>query len=421
VLRGVHDDEDDEHCLNTIVPTTDRGDASGSGVFDPTANRYCTDLANAIDPSGRYAKSLPTILDPLDICGNLSFQWMKDIGLISEDSCSPSHDNATSSSSSSFPTIPISAGSGDNMCSALGVGCVKPGTSAVLSLGTSGTIFGVSDSPPSSTTVAPFADACGNYLPLACVMSCTGVLESVLDSFFDNNGDDKKWSHEEATEMASCHPPGCYGITFLPYLMPGERTPDWPHASGAILGLTASNMSLASKCKSPAEESTSPDNIEGVNTSRRPANPMAGLLYRAAMEGITYLLAEAISTMQRACGNNGFRPDCLLVVGGGSRNPLWRQMLADVSRMELRFPKESDSAALGAAFQAGAAVANVKRRSNTEKRREVTMEEYVSEQKIEMEDEIVVPKLDENTILLYREGRERYLGHATKLFGNKMT
>jgi len=89
--------------------------------------------------------------------------------------------------------------------------------------------------------------------------------------------------------------------------------------------------------------------------------------------------------------------------------------------MELRFPKESDSAALGAAFQAGAAVANVKRRSNTEKRREVTMEEYVSEQKIEMEDEIVVPKLDENTILLYREGRERYLGHATKLFGNKMT
>jgi len=317
------------------------------------------------------------------------------------------------------------------MCSALGVGCVKPGTSAVLSLGTSGTIFGVSDSPPTSTTVAPFADACGNYLPLACVMSCTGVLESVLDSFFDNGegssceeNDDEKWTHEEATKMASCHPPGCYGITFLPYLTPGERTPDWPHASGAILGLTASNMSLASKCKRPTEESTPLDNVDGANAPpRRPANPMAGLLYRAAMEGITYLLAEAISTMRRACGNDddGFRPDRLLVVGGGSRNALWRQMLADVSRTELRFPKESDSAALGAAFQAGAAVANVERRSDNERRREVTMEEYVLEQKIEMEDEIVVPTLDEDTILLYREGRERYLGHATKLFGNEMT
>ena len=195
VLRGVHDDNNTTSCLDEIQPTTDRGDASGSGVFDVFTNQYCMELTNAIDPTGRYAKALPTILEPLDICGSLSLQWMKDIGLLPNDQ-------------SSTPYIPISVGSGDNMCSALGVGCVEPGM-AVLSLGTSGTIFGVSHSPPSSK-VAPFADASGRYLPLVCIMSCTGVLNSVLDSFFNGRGvndecesdNHKIWTHEEATKMA---------------------------------------------------------------------------------------------------------------------------------------------------------------------------------------------------------------------------
>eukprot|EP00579_Thalassiosira_antarctica_P015199 CAMPEP_0201951052 /NCGR_PEP_ID=MMETSP0903-20130614/56804_1 /ASSEMBLY_ACC=CAM_ASM_000552 /TAXON_ID=420261 /ORGANISM="Thalassiosira antarctica, Strain CCMP982" /LENGTH=616 /DNA_ID=CAMNT_0048494309 /DNA_START=28 /DNA_END=1875 /DNA_ORIENTATION=- len=410
VLRGVYDDgySPNKH-EEIIIPTTDRGDASGSGIFDPIRNQYCMELVNTIDPSGRYAKSLPQILEPLDICGSLSMQWMKDIGLLVD---------ANPSETSNIPYIPISAGGGDNMCSALGVGCVEPGM-AVLSLGTSGTIFGVSHSPPSSQ-VAPFADACGRYLPLVCVMSCTGVLNSVLDSFFngaagnednsssseDAESQKKRWTHDDATEMAMHHPPGCHGITFLPYLTPGERTPDWPHASGAILGLTASNMALA--VTNPTIDSISCDK------DTPPVNPMAGLLYRAAMEGITYLLAEGVSTMKQACGD-GFQPNCLLVVGGGSHNQLWRQMLADVLGMELRFPKESDSAALGAAFQAGAAVDAA---SSNEGKEKLTMEEYILRQSIEMEEEVVRPTSDGKTLQLYQEGREQYRVYSAKLFGN---
>ena len=397
VLRGVHDDKYSPREENKIKPTTDRGDASGSGVFDPIRNQYCLDLVNAIDPTGRYAKSLPKILDPMDIYGSLSLQWMRDIGLF---------DNEEISHTSSVQYILISAGSGDNMCSAVGVGCVQPGM-AVLSLGTSGTIFGVSHSPPSSN-VAPFADACGRYLPLVCVMSCTSVLNSVLDSFFNGykseksfSGDikesqTKKWTHAEATKLAMQHPPGCYGITFLPYLTPGERTPDWPQASGAILGLTSSNMQLASTIQ--------------ANYDETPANPMAALLYRAAMEGITYLLAEGLKTMQQSCGD-GFQPSSLLVVGGGSHNQLWRQMLADVLQIELRFPKEKESAALGAAFQVGAAVDAVRNKSGT-------MEQYISKQTIEMEDEVVRPTSDENKVKLYRDGMERYRTNSAKLFGS---
>mmetsp|Transcript_25773 Transcript_25773/g.53396 ORF Transcript_25773/g.53396 Transcript_25773/m.53396 type:complete len:365 (+) Transcript_25773:56-1150(+) len=166
VLRGAHDD-----CPPpNISPTTDRGDASGSGLFDTKNGQYNERLISIIDPSGRYEKSIPKILNPLDICGYLSLQWMHKIGLLRKEE-------------KTGLLIPISVGSGDNMCSALGVGCVQPGM-AVISLGTSGTIFGVSHSPPSSE-VAPFADATGRFLPLVCIMSCTAVLNSVLESFFN--------------------------------------------------------------------------------------------------------------------------------------------------------------------------------------------------------------------------------------------
>ena len=379
VLRGGQDSGE-------VGPTTDRGDASGSGLYDVQTNAYCEELARQIDASGRYAQSLPKILEPLDLCGSLSALWMENIGLMS-------------GSETEIPYIPISVGSGDNMCSALGVGCVETG-SAVLSLGTSGTIFGVSDSPPSSL-VSPFADATGKYLPLGCVMSCTAVLQSVLDSFFDKIGDgDKTWTHDEATELASQHPPGCYGITFLPYLSPGERTPDWPHAKGAILGLTAQNMALATSGRDDGA-------FDG------PTNPMAGLVYRAAMEGVTYLLAEALETMKEACGE-GFQLKSLLVVGGGSHNKLWRQMLADVLNVELRFPLEKESAALGAAFQVAAAVEASQ--SPSEAR---TLRDFVLSQPIEMEDAVVTPTTDEEASLLYQKARRQYCDLANRLYATE--
>ena len=44
----------------------------------------------------------------------------------------------------------------------------------------------------------------------------------------------------------------------------------------------------------------------------------------------------------------------LRVVGGGSKNRLWRQIIADSFQLPLRFPTEPESAALGAALQAAA-------------------------------------------------------------------
>jgi xylulokinase len=333
-----------------VIPTTDAGDASGTGLILGEAS-YVPELAKVVDDC--FMESLPIILGPNDSCGTLSPQWKKAVGIDSNDTYS----------------IPLSVGSGDNMMSALGCKCVKAGASC-LSLGTSGTIFGVSDAPvQTGTPVAAFHDASGKHLPLVCTMSCTGVLNSVLENWCPG------LSHTEATELAALESPGCNGLTFLPYLS-GERTPNWPHATGALLGLTPSNMSCM---KSP------------------------GMIYRAALEGLTYLLADALDQMRESCGE-GFNPSSIYVVGGGSKNVFWRQMISDITGLELTFPLESETAALGAAFQA-ASVFEGK-----------GLDYFVMKQNVEIENVTILPTIDEETIRSYREGYIRYRSLSRKLF-----
>ena len=105
------------------------------------------------------------------------------------------------------------------MAAALGLG-LEPGDVAI-SLGTSGTVFAVSDTPTAdpSGAVAGFADASGRFLPLVCTLNATrspmrspGSSASICE-------------HLDA--LAGEAPPGAGGVTVLPYF-DGERTPDRP-------------------------------------------------------------------------------------------------------------------------------------------------------------------------------------------------
>jgi xylulokinase len=113
--------------------------------------------------------------------------------------------------------------------SALGSGVTRDGQ-LVVSLGTSGTLFGVSGAPIVDATgaIAPFCDATGAWLPLVCTLNCTRAAEEAREAF--------GLSQEEATRLAAQEEAGCRGVNFIPYLA-GERTPNWPNSSGAILGL----------------------------------------------------------------------------------------------------------------------------------------------------------------------------------------
>ena len=92
----------------------------------------------------------------------------------------------------------------------------------MVSVGTSGTVFSVASraiSDPSGT-VAGFADASGEYLPIAVTLNAARVLSSVagiLGVDFD-----------ELSRLALEAEPGAGGVVLVPYFE-GERTPNLPH------------------------------------------------------------------------------------------------------------------------------------------------------------------------------------------------
>lgn len=181
-------------------PVTDRGDASGTGYWSAGTNDYRLDLLRL--GFGREI-GVPRVAAPAEVVG-------------------------TTASGAA-----IAAGTGDNMGAALGL-TLEPGD-VVVSLGTSGTAFAVSESPvaDASGLVAGFADATGRHLPLVATLNAARVLTAAATMLgADLSGLD---------QLALQGEPGAGGMVLLPYL-DGERTPDLPDATGSLVGLTRAAM-----------------------------------------------------------------------------------------------------------------------------------------------------------------------------------
>ena len=192
-------------------PATDRGDASGTGYFDATANAYRDDLVRL---ALGHDLRLPTVAAPDAVVGETA------------------------------DGIRLAPGTGDNMAAGLGLG-LTPGT-AVVSLGTSGTAFTTSatQSHDPTGTVAGFADATGAFLPLVCTLNAARNLSataSLLDVDFT-----------EFARLALTAPAGSGGLAFVPYLE-GERTPPLPTATGELVGMSLANLVPANLARAAIE------------------------------------------------------------------------------------------------------------------------------------------------------------------------
>ena len=249
--------------------STDRGDASGTGYWSPATGEYRHDLLEIVDAELDWADALPPVRDAADALGT-----------------------------------------GDNMAAALGLGMV-PGDVAV-SLGTSGTVFAVSETPTADPTgaVAGFADAAGRYLPLVCTLNATKVTDTVARVLgVDHLGLD-------ALAMAAA--PGAGGLTLVPYF-DGERTPNRPDARGALVGLHPG----------ASREAVARAAYEGV---------VCGLL-----DGLDALRAVEVPVDGR----------CFLL-GGGARSGAYRQVVADLAQRPVTVVADGELVALGACVQAAA-------------------------------------------------------------------
>ncbi|MGG8272833.1 xylulokinase [Klebsiella sp. 141161] len=208
-----------------------------------------------------------------------------------------------------MPRALVVAGGGDNAAGAVGVGMADAGQ-AMLSLGTSGVYFAVSDgflSKPESA-VHSFCHALPGRWHLMSVMLSAA---SCLDWAAKLTGLGSVPAMIAAAQSADDN---ADPVWFLPYLS-GERTPhNNPQAKGVFFGLTHQH--------GPAE------------------------LARAVLEGVGYALADGMDVVH-SCG---VKPDSVTLIGGGARSAYWRQMLADISGQQLDFRTGGDvGPALGAA------------------------------------------------------------------------
>lgn len=312
------------------------GDASGTGVFDLHRRMFRWEHMREIDE--QLHTCFPELIGPQEVVGNLTEAAAEDLGLST--------------------SVIVAPGTGDNAASAMGSGAVSSGV-WVVSLGTSGTLFGHSRVPIwEPPGLAPFCDATGRWLPLLCTMNCTGVANEVCRSF--------GMTHGQLTELAAKEPAGCEGVNFLPYLT-GERTPSWPHARGALLGLGPGSL--------------------------RP-----GLLYRAALEGATFSLFAGMALLRQ----HGAAATQLRLVGGGSKNALWRQIVADIFQLPVVLPLEPESAALGVAMQAAAV------------HRGVPVADFITAAQPPIAEQVVEPNKAHSAV--YKEAFNRHQALGRRLF-----
>lgn len=227
---GEHEPQNLARCARVMLPhdylvyaltgahVTDRGDASGTGWFDPSSDAYRPEVFDQIDAPD-LVEALPRVAGPFEAVGEVEAPELVELGL---------------------GGALVGPGTGDNMAAALGLG-LSAGD-YVLSLGTSGTVYSRSAVATADPTglVAGFADAAGGFLPLVCTLNATKVTDSVAS-----------WLGASMSELADLALEAAAlgtGPVLVPYF-DGERTPNLPLATGSLVGLdnstTRSQIALA--------------------------------------------------------------------------------------------------------------------------------------------------------------------------------
>lgn len=262
--------------------TTDRSDASGTGYWNSASEAWDEELL--VSALGHGAL-LPRVVAPDGISGDTD---------------------------GTVPGIPagirVGAGAGDNAAAALGL-AMGAGDVGV-SLGTSGTVFAVTDTPTAdpSGAVAGFADATGRHLPLIATLNAARVLDAIA-TLLDV-------THDQLGRLALQARAGSSGLVLRPYFE-GERTPNLPDATASLHGMTLG--------------STTRENLA-----------------RAAVEGMLCGLADGFDAVRR----QGVNADRILVIGGAAQNPAVAEIATQVFDSDISVPAPGEYVADGAAVQA---------------------------------------------------------------------
>ena len=275
---------------------TEVSDASGTLFLDVVKRRWSTKLLGKL---GLDADLLPRVVESDEVTGTLTPAVAKQLGLTTE--------------------CKVVGGAGDCAAGAVGNGVVRKGVLST-SIGTSGVMFVHSDEPQydASGRLHTFCHAVnGKWHMMGVNLTSGGSLQWWVDSVLQGlAGVSTKHRYAAATAEAADIAPGSGGLLFLPYLN-GERTPHAdPQARGSFVGM---------------------------NLTHTRAH-----MTRSVMEGVTFALRDSLAIIESL----GVPVRQIRASGGGSKNPLWRQMQADVFGKKITTLEVEQGPAFGVALLA---------------------------------------------------------------------
>jgi xylulokinase len=286
---------------------TDYTDASGTNAFDLNTYKWSEKI---VDIAGIDGDKLPEAYDSTHVVGEITKKAATETGL--------------------REGTPVIIGAGDGVCASVGAGCVKPGI-AYNYMGSTSWIGITAEKPiyDEKMRTMTWAHAVPGYVNPMGTMQTAGTAlawaKNEICKIETKEAMEKGISpYEIINKEIEKSVPGARGILFLPYLL-GERTPHWnPNARGAFIGIN-------------------------INHKRED-------LLRAVMEGITYNLNTIVNIFK-----NYVPIDSMVVIGGGAKSKIWRQMMADIYNVRILKPNYLEEAtSMGAAVIGGIGVGEFK-------------------------------------------------------------
>jgi xylulokinase len=299
-LRHIQVTKDYVRLRFTGEYATDVYDAIGTQLYYVEKACWSEEICDIL---GLPTSFLPVVLSAVSLAGVVNESAACDTGLLAG--------------------TPVAVGSGDSIVEAFGVGAVTPGQS-VVKIATSATVCVVTNSPNPTMQTITYPHVIGeSWYSIAATNCGASTMRWFKDTFLQaeekQTEKDGRSIYSLIDDLSEKVPAGCEGLIFHPYLM-GERTPYWdPLLRGNFVGISAHHT--------------------------------LGHFARAIMEGVAYSLRDCYDVIQKMASSiTG-----IFMIGGGTKSPVWSQVICDVIGIPLSKPV-MDDAAYGSALLAGVAV-----------------------------------------------------------------
>lgn len=276
---------------------TEKSLLTSTAYYDIRDDRYWLEL---LEQLGLDAEKLPQILDCGQFVETLSEAAQADLGLQKD--------------------VKVFAGAMDQIAAAIGGGGMQDGV-VTATVGTAMVLTSAITSMDECTdeSLIVYRGIQENQYAILPLCSTAGAVFKwykdqcsalVVEKCKETGEDPYDWLCQEASGVA----PGADGVIHLPYFAGSLQPVLLPDAKGVFfgLGLTTNHASMT----------------------------------RAVLESIGYMLRENLEMLK----SFGISPKRVHFFGGGAKNPIWNQIIADITGVELVLLEQSECGSLGAAM-----------------------------------------------------------------------